>query len=109
MKEGVAALRTERLGLYTVRSAIFVASTVSLFIAVAAMPLAEATALSFTAPLFATVLAVRLLKETVTAARWTAVAVGFAGVLIILRSGIAAFEPVRSEEHTSELPSLMRN
>src|SRR3546814_16306375 len=58
------------------------------------MPLAEATALSFTAPLFATVLAVRLLQETVTAARWTAVAVGFAGVLIILRPGIAAFEPV---------------
>lgn len=91
---GFGELKTRRLGLYTVRSAIFVASTISLFMAVAVLPLAEATALSFTAPLFATVLAVWLLKENVTPGRWAAVAVGFAGVLIILRPGIAAFDPI---------------
>src|SRR5690606_10464871 len=69
---GFGELKTRRIGLYTVRSAIFVASTVSLFMAVAVLPLAEATALSFTAPLFATVLAVWLLKENVTPARWAA-------------------------------------
>ncbi|MET4699761.1 drug/metabolite transporter (DMT)-like permease [Constrictibacter sp. MBR-5] len=94
MEAGAGALRTRRIGRFTVRSAIFVASTISLYMAVAMLPLAEATALSFTSPLFATMLAVWLLKEHVTAARWAAVAVGFIGVLVILRPGIAAFDPV---------------
>lgn len=91
---GTSALRTRRIGLYTVRSAIFVASTIALFLSVALLPLAEATALSFTSPLFATMLAYWLLKENVTLARWAAVGVGFVGVLVILRPGIAAFQPV---------------
>lgn len=91
---GPRALHTRRIGLYTLRSAVFVVSTVALFAAVAALPLAEATALSFTAPLFATILAIWLLRERVTAARWAAVAVGFLGVLVILRPGVAAFDPV---------------
>src|SRR5690606_5776955 len=51
-------LNTRRLGISLVRSAIFLASTISLYMAEAVLTLAEATALSFTAPLYATVLAV---------------------------------------------------
>ena len=57
------------------------------FFAVATIPLADAVALNFTLPLFATLLAVITLGETVRARRWTALAVGFAGTLVVLRPG----------------------
>src|SRR3546814_7687226 len=86
------------------------------FYAVGRLHLADFTALSFTQPLFVTVLAVILLGEVVHWRRWLATAVGFLGVLVMMRPGAAAFDPaalvalasVRSEEHTSELQSLMR-
>ena len=62
-----------------------------LFIALSLLPLAEVTALSFTAPLFATVGAALLLREHVGARRWTATLVGFCGALVILRPGVGAF------------------
>src|SRR3546814_2065036 len=71
--------------------------------------------------MFITALSVPLLREHVGWRRWGAVIVGFAGVLIIVRPGASAFQPAslyvvataalyafRSEEHTSELQSLMR-
>src|SRR3546814_10987189 len=64
------------------------------FSAIASLPLAEAVALNFTVPLFATVGAALFLGETVRARRWTATAVGLLGVVIILRPGFAAFTPV---------------
>jgi len=57
------------------------------------MPLAEATALSFTAPIFTSVLAVLLLGEVMRLRRWTATVIGFLGAVIILRPGVAAIEP----------------
>jgi drug/metabolite transporter (DMT)-like permease len=63
------------------------------FFAVAYMPLAELTALSFTKPLFATLGAAFVLHEVVRGRRWSAIAVGFLGVLIVLRPGAAAFSP----------------
>ncbi len=65
----------------------------TLLVAVLMMPLAEATSLLFTLPLFATVMAALFLADSVGARRWTALLVGFAGVLVILRPGVAAFEP----------------
>jgi drug/metabolite transporter (DMT)-like permease len=58
------------------------------------MPLAELYAISFAAPFFMTALAVPLLGERVGWRRWTAVAVGFAGVMIIVRPGTATFHPL---------------
>src|SRR3546814_21187981 len=58
------------------------------FYALRYIPLADATALSFTAPLFATVGAALILRETVRRRRWTATLLGFAGVLIILCPGV---------------------
>ena len=55
------------------------------FLAVTLMPLATATALLFTMPIFASVLAALLLREVVRARRWAAIAAGFTGALVILR------------------------
>jgi drug/metabolite transporter (DMT)-like permease len=52
------------------------------------LTLANATALSFTAPLFATILAALVLGETVRRRRWSATLVGFVGVLIVLRPSV---------------------
>lgn len=63
----------------------------SFFYGVALIPLNESTALSFAAPLFATIGASLFLGETVRARRWAAVLIGFIGVLIVLRPGMVPF------------------
>ncbi|MBL8689519.1 MAG: DMT family transporter [Rhodospirillaceae bacterium] len=65
-----------------------VAAMVSFFYGVALIPLNESTALSFAAPLFGTIGAALFLGETVRLRRWIAVAIGFVGVLIVLRPGV---------------------
>ena len=64
-----------------------------LFYAMAHIPIAEVTALGFTAPIFTTIGAALFLGERVRARRIGAVLVGFAGAMIILRPGIAAIDP----------------
>ncbi|HCP00573.1 MAG: hypothetical protein CL573_07150 [Alphaproteobacteria bacterium] len=86
-------LRTRRHGLHFLAGLTTFASTLFLFSGLALLPLAFATSLSFAAPLFATVMAVLLLKERVHAGRWIAIIIGFAGVLIILRPGIMPVTP----------------
>lgn len=93
LRRGPAALRTRRLPLYAVRAAIGLIGMLAGFYALRFIALADATALSFTAPLFATVGAAVVLGETVRRRRWTATLLGFAGVLIILRPGATAAEP----------------
>ena len=61
---------------------------ISFFVGLTMIPLAEVTALSFSAPLFATVLAVLIMGERVRIRRISALLVGFAGVMIILRPGL---------------------
>jgi drug/metabolite transporter (DMT)-like permease len=63
------------------------------FTALSVMPLTEAVALSFSLPLFVTLAAALLLGEAVARTRWAAVAMGFAGVVIVLRPGLATFSP----------------
>ncbi len=65
-----------------------------LFYAFAHMPLADVTAIAFAAPLFITALSVPLLGERVGVRRWSAVMVGFVGVLIMVRPGAGVFDPV---------------
>lgn len=90
MRVGWAGLRTEKLGLYTVRAVFGIMAMLSWFWAVSQMPIAEAVALSFTVPLFGTVLAVLVLGEVVRVRRWTATVLGFVGAMIILRPGVEA-------------------
>lgn len=89
---GKARLRTNHLRLHAFRGVIMVIGAWLYFTALMHMPLAEATALVFSAPIFITALSVPLLGEHVGWRRWGAVLLGFAGVLIIVRPGSAAFQ-----------------
>jgi drug/metabolite transporter (DMT)-like permease len=82
---GLGGLRTSKVGFYALRAAVAFISMVTWFIGITIVPLATATALNFTAPLFATILAALLLREQVRARRWSAIAIGFVGVVVILR------------------------
>ena len=86
-KHGPAILRTDKLGFYTGRCAIGMVSMLAGFWAIVHLPLAQAIALSYSSPLFVTIAAVIVLGEVVRARRWTAVIVGFLGVLVIVRPG----------------------
>jgi drug/metabolite transporter (DMT)-like permease len=92
IRHGLAPLRTERLGLHWVRAGLNLFAMAAFYIGLSLTPLAEATALAFTAPLFAVLLAICFLGEKVGLRRWTAIAIGFAGALVILRPGLAAVE-----------------
>lgn len=89
VRQGLAPLRTKRLGLHLLRTVFNVIAMLCFFYALAITPLAEVTALNFTAPIFTTLLAGLILGEVVRARRWTAVAIGFLGTLVILRPGFA--------------------
>ena len=90
---GLAVLRTERFGLHLTRGLIAFVGLLMWTSALALMPVAEVTAFSFTAPLFATFGSAVILREVVRARRWVAVALGFVGMLIMLRPGISALQP----------------
>jgi len=73
------------------RSVLLLLSTAIYFVAIAYVPLTTAAAINFVAPLLVTALSVPLLGEQVGIRRWTAILVGFAGALIIVRPGGAEF------------------
>jgi drug/metabolite transporter (DMT)-like permease len=81
---GFKILRTQRLRSHALRSLAGTASMFCWFTALTMIPLADFTAISFTAPLFLTLLAMLLLGERIHAYRWTALAIGFVGVLITI-------------------------
>jgi len=91
---GRVAMRTRRPMGHLVRVVTSLAGLMFLVIALAALPLAEVTALSFAAPLFGVVGAALVLRETVRARRWIATLIGFAGVWIVLRPGLATVDPL---------------
>jgi drug/metabolite transporter (DMT)-like permease len=80
-------LRTLCPGLQLARASILAVTNFLFFMAIQHMQLAEVQAISFIAPLLVTALAALLLGERVGARRWTAVAIGLVGVVIILRPG----------------------
>lgn len=89
---GRAAMRTHQPGLHALRGILMVAAVWLNFTGLIYLPLAEATALIFSAPLFITALSVPLLRERVGWRRWSAVLLGFIGVLVIVRPGGATFQ-----------------
>jgi drug/metabolite transporter (DMT)-like permease len=93
-REIVTALRTSRPWLHVSRGAVGVSSMAMGFIAVGMIPLPEAMTISYAAPLMIVVLAALVLGETVRLFRWSAVAIGFVGIVVVfwpnltlLRSG----------------------
>jgi len=87
-RRGLSLLSTRRPWLHLWRSALMLACTLLFFNAVRLMPLADAVAISFLSPLLLVALAALLLKERVGIRRWSAVAVGFVGAMIVVRPGM---------------------
>jgi S-adenosylmethionine uptake transporter len=85
LEGGWRILKTRRPLLHALRGLLIVAANMSFFAALAALPLADATALFFAAPLFITLLSIPLLGEKVGIVRLSAVLIGFAGVLLMQR------------------------
>lgn len=89
-KLGLAPLKTARFGLLFTRGALNTFCMLAFFTALSIGNLAEITALSFTAPIYATLIGMVVFRERVGIRRWGAIAVGFAGVLVVLRPGFQA-------------------
>jgi drug/metabolite transporter (DMT)-like permease len=89
----VELVRTRRLWLEIVRGLCLLGSTAANFIAIRFLPLTVTSSISFTMPLILCALSIPLLGEQVGWRRWLAILVGFAGVLVIVRPGTAAFHP----------------
>jgi S-adenosylmethionine uptake transporter len=80
---GWSILKTRTPGLHALRGLMVIVANMTFYAAVAVMPLAQATALFFVAPLFITLLSIPMLKEKVGPWRLAAVVVGFLGVIIM--------------------------
>ena len=91
---GRAELRTNRPGLHLGRLCLATIAQLGFFVSVINLKLADATAILFSKPLFTTVIAVFILSELVTKRRWVATAVGFMGVIIMMRPGAGVIDPV---------------
>ena len=86
-KLGWAPLKTNRLGLLTLRGVLNLSCMLAFFYALSITPLVEVTALVFAAPIFATIGAMVIYGERVGLRRWAAIAIGFLGVMVVLRPG----------------------
>ncbi len=80
---GLATLRTKRIGMHAVRCTVGLSSMTCMFATLLLLPLAEATTLQFTVPIFATILGALVLREATGVHRWGAVVIGFVGVLVV--------------------------
>ena len=88
---GPRVFRTTRLPAHLLRGLFAASATWCFFLSLRLLPLAEATAIAFTAPIIVTALSYPLLRERVGGLKWLATGAGFVGVLVIVRPGTAAF------------------
>ena len=86
-------LAPRRMGLHAVRNSVHFASQYAWALSLTMLPLATVFALEFTMPAWVALLAMPLLGERMTVSRAGSVVLGFAGVLIIVRPGLATFQP----------------
>lgn len=86
-RRGTGMMRSPRMGLHLLRAGLGAVAMMSFFTALTLIPLAETTALGFASPFFATLAAAVFLGERIRLHRTVALAVGFAGVMIVLRPG----------------------
>jgi S-adenosylmethionine uptake transporter len=90
---GLNALRTRKLPWHGARAVIQFSAQYTWVYALPLLPLAEITALEFTVPLWTAPLAILFLGERIGPQRWVATLLGFVGVLVILRPGMAVVSP----------------
>jgi len=87
---GLRSVATQRLPAHILRAIVGVSAMAMTFNGILALPLAEATTIGFTVPIFATILGAAVLREPTGVWRWGAVVAGFVGVLIVARPGAGA-------------------
>jgi drug/metabolite transporter (DMT)-like permease len=87
------ALATRHKGRHVLRGFCMLCSSLFFIAGLAKLPIAEAAAIGFVSPLMITALSIPLLGEHVGVRRWSAVIVGFIGVLVVMRPGTGAFDP----------------
>jgi S-adenosylmethionine uptake transporter len=88
---GLGSLRQHRPTLHLLRGSLMLIAFMCFYVALAGTSLTSATALFFTAPFFITLLSIPLLGEQVGLRRFVSIAIGFAGVLVVLRPSTADF------------------
>lgn len=88
---GLSILKTRRLAAHSRRAAMGLAGMAMNFGGMILLPMAEATTISLSVPIFATIFAALLLGEPTGRARWSAVVLGFIGVLLVVQPGGGAF------------------
>lgn len=93
LRYGLTPLKTDRLGMLSFRAVINTGAMFAYFYGLSVSPLAAVSALGFSAPIFATLLAILFLGEVVRVRRWVAIFIGFAGALTIIRPGVIEFDP----------------
>jgi len=91
---GLAVISTRRPMVHVWRCVLGVTGILLIFQGLRLLPLADATTIGFTAPIFATLLSIVFLKEKVGRHRWTAVVLGFVGVLVLVRPGSEGAPPL---------------
>lgn len=90
---GWGQIRTRRPGLHLLRTTLMVTSNLMFFMCLAMLPLAEAVAIFFVAPLLITAFSAPLLGERIGPRRWIAVGVGLLGVVVMQRPGSGVVQP----------------
>ena len=113
-KSLVEVFRTRRPGLHVIRGLCVVVANFAFFAGLAALPLAEASAIFFVAPLLITAFSAIILREYVGPRRWFALMIGMVGVLLIVRPGSVAFQwavmlPALSAIAYASLHTITRN
>jgi drug/metabolite transporter (DMT)-like permease len=93
LRTGVATLKTRRLGVHLWRNGVHLGGQVSWVYAIGVLPLATVFAIEFTAPIWTAIMAVLFLGEHMNRGRAVMLALGLAGVLVILRPGLGVFQP----------------
>jgi drug/metabolite transporter (DMT)-like permease len=94
LHRGVSQLKTKKLRGHLGRGLAGVAAMYCYFYAIAHLPLAEATLLNYSTPLFVPFIAAAWLGEKISRKLWTAIATGFVGIVLILKPGLDLFTPV---------------
>jgi drug/metabolite transporter (DMT)-like permease len=92
-QRSLGSLVPPRLRLIIVRGLILASANISFFLAIAAIPIADAVAIYFTMPFFVAALVAPMLGERVKFHRWISIGAGFLGVMIMIRPGSGVFEP----------------
>ena len=94
IRGGMASFKSRQPGLQLLRSAFGLVAMLTWFYGLSVVPIAQATALSFTSVIFGSIGAALVLGERMRLRRWSAVVAGFVGVLVILRPGFADVDPI---------------